>query len=370
MNAGLIDGSVITDAALRDSIQDIPFDPFTLLKSIDFVNLEDDKFYIVDKQVRPMKTYKNIGNEQQQNWEQVDALESNVHVYADSSILSQVASVVLNYPKAGGQTGTAYYRLESNNQGGGSSVQTASMKKAKLATNGISKLMSEQTQNDNPMDAQWVISPYPRNNAQPNYVSDYVSGEATITAYDEDGSPLVSSKIMIIKPNLTAASWVYPNGQDMALLQTQGWDPDFVPTAVDVDDSGKAYPILKWTAPTGTIPDGHYLAYAINLGLSMSKIDYAAPIGTHTDTNLDQDSDWDHVDTQQGYRWKQIWSSWDSNRLITTQSFRLPEAQQNRKKIYPATIKPLMKSTSHRSWSNPNQDVWSGKARMLEPTSW
>ena len=361
-SAGLIDGSVITDTDLREQIQDIPFDPFELLKSIDFVNLEDDEFYIVDKQVRPMKTYRNTGTEQNQNWQQVDALESNVQVYADPSILSRLVSVALHYPKADGSTGTAYYRLEMNTHGDNEGAQTSSMKKAKLATKGISKLMSEQSQNENPMDAQWVISPYSRNNAPPNYVTDYTSGEATITAYDADGEALVSGKVTIIKPNLTAAEWIYPVGQDMALLQTQGWDPDFQPTAVDVDESNQASPILKWTAPTGTIPDGHYLAYAINLGLSMSRINHNADLGTHTASNLDDDSDWDHVDTQHGYRWKQIWNSWDSNRLITTQSFRLPIAlnrternqDRNYQTTYEVNITPvLVESKSGRV-------VWQG----------
>jgi len=276
-----------------------------------------------------------------------DALESSVQVYADSNTIAQLHHVSLRYPKVGGGFDTVSYQLRSNSQGGneGSGTVQSSVTKAKLASKGISKLMAENSQNENPMDSEWLISPYSRGDGFiPKYVTDYVSGEATITAYDENDNVLVSEKVTIIKPNFsTPVSWEYPNGQNMALLQTQGWDPDFNPTAVDVDDQNKAYPILKWTAPTGTIPTGYYLAYAINLGLSMNK-NYSNPAATFpTD-----DSTWNYSDPNGGYRWKQIWSSWDSNRLITAQSFRLPVpldktvSNENYRTTYEVNITPVL----------------------------
>lgn len=359
LEADLIYGATLPDQYKSSSDHGPAFDPFKLLKALQYVSIEAGHYYIIEKQLIPMKVYK----EENQTWREVDALESRVQVYFEGDALS-VGRVLLKYPKTSGGTGTVEYHLRA--QGNTASVKALSVAedvhtlspkglgskvvlklKGLLSAMGITQFNSGlSAKNDtgaqpsgSPFEHEWMISPFENQGVTPTYISDFKEGDAKIEVYDANGTKKAEATVKLCKFDIPALGWVYPKGMDMAKAQASGWDDDFIPSELDTDSDRRAQPLLQWEAPHITLPEGYTLAYSVDLGMSASKLgpgDFSVP------------GSWDHEGNQ--YKWKRIWSSWEEGRYIRSNSFqlkqRLPKTERslqgNYQTTYEVNVMPLV----------------------------
>ena len=322
--SGLIDGScplLPSDVKTALGKNGPPFDPFTFCQEIKFMDLQAQTVYITEQEIRPVKTMKQEG----QNWQPVDSLETRVSVYL-KEFTGSISKVEVTYPKANNQYGTYPLTKESGQNGGGSkssiessSMQTRAMKTASLIS-AYNKDLKKVDNNPSSEQQVWVASPWSNNGSTPNYVTDFVAGWATIKVYTSKG--VVEARQYIIQAELGSINWEYPKGPNMETISKQGYDDEFTPQAIDVDNvTDKAKITVKWSTPTGDIPSGYELAYSVNLGLNYSRNDWNVAA-----TFPGEEKDYDYVNKNSDTnRWKMIWSSWEDNRFIKGNSFKIKQ---------------------------------------------
>lgn len=213
-----------------------------------------------------MTTYRPV--QTSAHYELVSAIDAEVGIYGTD--LSQAARVVLVYPIGGGEFHTVdFVREENGGDRGGSSPQSipdsgasiASAKQSVMArimgsvTAGIRSFNSaikSSIKSDEPFqpgsDARWRISPWSNSgDMSGTYVTDYVSGLATIRVLNGSGGILASQQIRIIKFSPSEIEFVSPKGMDMKAVATQGWDREFEPQVFPLEP-GRATvrPIIAW----------------------------------------------------------------------------------------------------------------------------
>ncbi|MGE4169239.1 MAG: hypothetical protein AB7F28_00780 [Candidatus Margulisiibacteriota bacterium] len=319
IQAGLLDGSSLPLMVRNEFFtHDGPvFDPFVLLKAINFVSIQTGRYYIVETSLVPVRAYRQVSDN---NWQPTDALDSRVVLYAENASAA-AARVVLEYPTSTGTQTVEYQRVSAgNNPQSIGNPQALRSSQSLVAISAFNAAQSKKAL-DNPFDVTWIISPYQNTGFSgdftPTFVTDYISGTATIKVLDADNNVLTSTTVRILKPSIGLINWRNPRGMDMARVQATGWDDTFEMQTMDVDvDTDKAQPNLQWDTPTGTVPDGYFLAYAINLGLSAIKVDW-------NNNTFNPSGSWDS--SGDNYKWKFIWSSWQDNRFIQGNSFQLKQ---------------------------------------------
>ncbi len=355
---GIVDG-----AGLPEEIQTImhnsngpPFDPYKFLKEINFVELQNGRVYLTEMRVIPVPTYKpNLNN----SYDLTAAIDANVSLYG--SDVSGVARVVLVYPKQGGGTGTVDFTQASNSHGSGhatviKATSASTAKKgifSKIASTVMGQIKSFNAKviakvNDEPGSGstqEWRISPWSQNqDTEGTYISDYTSGTATIKVLNSGGETLDSKTVKLYRLNLGTIEWQSPTGMDMAKVESDGWDRDFEPQTFASAEGG-VKPVLGWRVPDGAtdLPEGTMLAYAVNVGLSVTKLDWNNSMGSYPGINH-----WDNEGD--GYRYKSIWSTWQDGRYITGTSVRIENAlastvesvQNNYSGMYEVNVTPLL----------------------------
>ena len=175
--------------------------------------------------------------------------------------------------------------------------------------------------------SRYIIHPYfDEMRPTANLITDYQSGAALVKVYA--GSQVIERDVTIYNfTNLNGAEWVYPVGlnqnQFFQSLFNVGASTSSM-TVIPHDETNGNYVVLRWTPATGTISSGHSLRYVVNLGMTVQEIYYSEPFGDLSGvvsefTNLNVDAS-ELADR----RWIQIWSSYDSNRLIASNEFPVP----------------------------------------------
>jgi hypothetical protein len=296
------------------------FKVMSFLNAIQFVQLSAGQHYILEARVTPVKAYKSSG----QNYSMTDALNAEITTYTQGTA-PHVKKVILQYPKSSG-TGT----VEFTQQGGSMSSQSVKGLSSKVvaavvqsfksvassvAYNATKKAKTNSvSEND---EVRWNISPY---GESPQYLDDFVSGTAVVKIIGDDDTVLASKSVTIFKLNVDPVAMVYPRGMDPEkILQNNGWDPDFTPQELEVDSqTNMARPNLRWEAVNVTVPTGYYIAYAVRVGKSQSRIAWDSPMSADSSTQWDYTNDY--------YRYKQVWSSWDEGRFIRTTSYQLKQS--------------------------------------------
>lgn len=370
--SGLIDLSVegATDE-MRQSLQHGGpyFNPMQFLDAIHFVSLDNGRNYILESRIVPVKMYKQ-GDDN--NGGVVDALDCQVTTFKNGTGGSDATSVVLEYPRAH-DTHTVALMLDSGDHGQSQSASVKTSTAAKvmqLVSNSISNVMYGKTYNDtikvktvhirsgSEEMVQYVLSPYRGNT--PTYLSDFVSGTASVKIMAGD-TVLAQKDVYIFSfPNVGPVNMTYPRGMDLVAAQANnGWDPNFDPQELEMDSvSQTASPCLRWDAVDAIAPEGYQFAYAVQVGKSETKVVWDRPMAP------DGSEDWDQDNSQYGWRYKQIWSSWNENQLIFGTSYQLKQklprtisnGQGNYKQTYTVDVTPLLvhKLTGQIVWQGTN----------------
>ncbi|NBV42758.1 hypothetical protein EBR96_08340, partial [bacterium] len=307
--SGLMDGAGLPEEIRRSGHA---VDPYSMLKRLGLLTVQTNRVYIVSAWLNALKTYKPTGG----TWSQVDALESQVEVYyeGDAGLADRA---VLEYPKASG-TGTIELQVESGRGTGPSALAV------KSKGGFISKLINSYhraigTASASPHNLTYRLSPWSQT-GEPVYVTDFVSGTATLKILDSSNAVLASMPIKILKIDADPVQILNPRGMDAARVAATGWDPDFEPQEIAAGEGESVYIDPEWTPVNIDVPSGYTLAYAVSLGKSLSKVEWDQPMNDRTGTS------WDFEQQGGGYKWKNIWSTWENNRFIYTTHVRVPVA--------------------------------------------
>ena len=375
-------------------------DPMTFLSELGVLGLETGKVYVIESEVRPVKTWIEEEKKDDQdwnNWIEKDALDARVTIYLNSQEKSIIDKVVLRYPKEGGGTGEATFKTQeeafgnnNNNQGEHSEenarVQITRTLSKRVASHNDDIVADNHDGGDKhggmEGSVNYFISPWNHgggNNApSPTIIENYTSGTATIEVWNKE-EVIATSSVSIIRMSMKPIQWVLPKGPNLEKEKEFGWDDAFEPQALALGEGEKEIqPLLQWKTPTGDIPAGHHLAYAISIGLSVQPIIWDKP--SSTDTYLDGISwDWkDFGDKQIGTHdeagqfeeksvssvqgWKHMWDTWENRRMVRGNEFKLPvplpatieNTEANYRTTYEADIRPLLVNSSTK------RVVWEG----------
>lgn len=174
----------------------------------------------------------------------------------------------------------------------------------------------------------WSIKDYYSRTGNQTYNSRIIRNFKTAAATLEikSGATVLASQIVeVVKPEIGNVSFVYPKGPNMETVARLGWDNQFTPQELDVDDSNQASPRFVWNAPTGNVPDGYALAYVVELRESVMKNNPS----TYAWTPPARFGQWNGNTTRSltnndSYGSRTIWSSWDTNRYVYSTEFTAP----------------------------------------------
>ena len=354
--SGVFDGKIMPtsykDTAEGKLAKD-PIDGVQFITGMGFSDVKSGKIYITEDTVTPVRANKD-GSE-------VAALNSRINIYGMGFVSGDI-KVQLKYPTGkSGETYT-YATVAYKKEGASSSRISLATYRASLSIKGAQRYNALQSAAaSDPLNEKWEISPF----SNGIYVSDFTSGPAIIQVLNGSGEVLAQSTRNIVSIALPSRAWSYPTGSNQVL-------------PIESAD-GTIQPTVTWADLSATekmlIPDGYTLVYAIEVGMNARKIDFQG-------SNFSVPGTWDYPNSNSGssetsYKWKKVWSSWDTGTFININSFRIPQTlkkterntQNNYQTQYEINVRPLLIEKASR------QIVWQGAESRTEftvdvATSW
>ncbi|MFC1617234.1 hypothetical protein ACFL2K_03340, partial [Candidatus Margulisiibacteriota bacterium] len=341
-----------------------PFDPIVFLDQMGFADVSSDGIYVIGGRVIPTRTWYH--DETTNQGTEVDALMIFAEVYVND--LTKIKKVVLNYTDTSGASKTATLVRETHFYGPPPDDENAATAKARLRAQKLNaynlKIAEDPSE---PPFKQYKLTPWPdwgQDQADVTIISDFAAGAATIQVIGQSDQVLATMETQIFKLKLSAISWEFPLGPDMEKVNLYGWDNSFEPQIIGLEEGQSSIELeVKWKTPTvveGTIPDGHKLAYSLNLGLSARPVVWGNNGQAETTPEFPTNIQWDNQNGD--HRWKFIWSSWDGGNFIYSTSKWLPGAlsktgydlDKNYVIFYEINITPILIETASK------EVVWEG----------
>jgi len=345
------------------------FDPLEFTQHIGFVEIEQGDVYVMFSHVMPVSVWAPTGETDEHGWdiwEENDSLFAEVEVFGLDSNGEPISEedidrVILSYTKTDSTTGEKeleYFDWNNhyNDYDDGtypeeniddsfnnsdvpaeevhtriaratSKITSKQMRKYNKVTSSVSE---EDEYNDvNPMGntLRYELNPWGSHEepSSEDLITDFASGVVSFQVFLVDSETAdATSDHNVVKIDLSDIQWIFPAGPDMDLVNDIGWDPDYEPTIIPLEEGEDSIEggIVKWAQPSDSeldlIPTSSELVYAIDIGLAAHPADYSSNSGM----NLDDDIDWDWSDSWFAY--KHIWDSWQRGTFIKGSKFKLP----------------------------------------------
>lgn len=358
------------------------FDPLAFTQHIGFVEIEQNELYIMSSHITPMSMWAPNGHDSHggEIWDEVDTLYAEIEIFGvdeegNPLTESDIGDVVIVYPKAGNLTGQALLEIQtdhhddSQNQDASitnttdqrQAVLRISTKQSSLQTKEYNSNISENEGNDNHEDMtssmRYELNPWGNGNQQKSaseLITDFETGTVIFKVYDASNSTVLAEvEHNVVRINFSDIQWVFPAGPDMEKVESMGFDPDYEPTIIPLDEGETSIDggVIKWLKPSASelaeIPDSSELVYSIDIGLTARSKNWEETM------NMGDDFDGNYWDwEQETFAYKHIWSSWERGSFIKGTQFKLPitlnqtenGAERNYVTEYEINIRPLLRN--------------------------
>jgi hypothetical protein len=365
------------------------FDSIVLMQELGLFTPSATGLYLTDKRVRSTEIEKKVaisgGGER---WEPARALSAEIELLVGEDITA-TPKVYIKYTKKNGSE--ALVEVPVQQQGGESGTESLANKSyinVREYNNNISAasfkaaVASYVTLNQ----YSYRLSPWDAERNGETIIDDFKTGTAEIVVkIGGVEQSLENNTIKLVGVEFGYITWQTPKGQSMDELkkaQEQGnyyGSGDYVPEAFEIG----VLPELKWTAPEAKgdgIPEGYSLKYVLEIRLNGSRMFHDRPMPSVPQCPITQLSKWEQKVQQQGgddgygqsfengwsvYRhddgngnevvgWlsKDVWETWDDNRLIDGTTFKVPshlelpatseDSTANYQTFYEVSVRPLL----------------------------